>query len=80
GYGATVYSLDTEKVFNVLKNERTPELEKAIIERCQAPFEMVNEMLKSNGEIVRAEELLMQMLSEEIKYSHLGYAYAYLLE
>lgn len=29
GYGATVYSLDTEKVFNVLKNERNPELEKS---------------------------------------------------
>ncbi|HHF3126605.1 TPA: transcriptional regulator [Vibrio alginolyticus] len=80
GYGATVYSLDIEKVFNVLKNERNPELEKAIMERCQDSFKVINEMLESSGESIRAEELLMQMLSEEIKYSHLGYAYAYLLE
>ncbi|NMS57943.1 DUF7691 family protein, partial [Vibrio parahaemolyticus] len=67
-------------VFNVIKHERNTELEKDIMERCQDSFKAIHEMLESSGESIRAEELLMQMLSEEIKYSHLGYAYAYLLE
>ncbi|WP_250157680.1 hypothetical protein [Vibrio alginolyticus] len=43
GYGATVYSLDTEKVFNVLKNERNPELEKAIMALLRNSMELNQE-------------------------------------